>query len=155
MGLEPKVIEALKEINFVERYKKLSDDFNKKEIPLEGRFEDVDINIIKEILSKFGEKVTYNKSEKFFKVKVGKTKNYLFNNKIAFSIGMVELIWEVKENETYILGNHLRGVAKDILRDNTIIKRPLFETYEELEEILRINFEMFDDFKNVLLSYDE
>ena len=155
MGLEPKVIEALKEINFVERYKKLSDDFNKKEIPLEERFENVDINIIKEILSKFGEKVTYNKSEKFFKVKVGKIKNYLFNNKIAFSIGMAELIWEVKENETYILGNHLRGIAKDILRDNTIIKRPLFETYGELEKILRINFEMFDDFKNVLLSYDE
>ena len=100
-------------------------------------------------------KVTYNKSEKFFKVKVGKIKNYLFNNKIAFSIGRVELIWEVKENETYILGTHLTRLAKDILISNIIIKFPLFETYEELEEILRINFEMFDDFKNVLLSYDE
>ncbi len=106
MGLEPKVIEALKEINFVERYKKLSDDFNKKEIPLEERFENVDINIIKEILSKFGEKVTYNKSEKFFKVKVSKIKNYTFNNKIAVYIGMVELIWEVKDNKDYLLGNH-------------------------------------------------
>lgn len=155
MGLKPKVIEALKEINFVERCKKLSDDFNKKEIPLEERFEDLDKNIVEEILYKFGEKVTYNKREKFFKVKVDKIKNYLFNNKIAFSIGRVELIWEVKENETYILGDSTANIVDDILRNNTMLNFPLFETYEELEEILRINFEMFDDFKNVLLSYDE
>ncbi|MBS5795081.1 MAG: hypothetical protein KIC92_10100 [Clostridiales bacterium] len=155
MGLEPKVIEALKEIKFVERYKKLSDDFNKKEIPLEERFEDVDINIIKEILSKFGEKVTYNKSEKFFKVKVSKIKNYTFNNKIAVYIGMVELIWEVKDNKDYLLGNHHLTLVEEVLKKSILIKKPLFETYGELEKILRINFEMFDDFKNVLLSYDE
>lgn len=155
MSLEEKVIKTLKEINFVERYKKLSKDFNKKEISLEERFKNIDIDIIKEILSTFGEKVTYNKSEKFFKVKVCQTKNYIFNNKIALDIGMVELIWEVKEKNKYILGTHLSRLAKDVLRNNDIIKFPLFETYEELEEILDINFEMFDDFKKALLAYNE
>lgn len=155
--LRPEIIESLKEINFAERYKKLSEDFNKKEIPLKERLKNnIDGDIVKEILYKFGEKVTYNKKEKFFKLRVSKVKNYTFNNNIDLNLRRVEFIWQIKDNKEYILGHHHLTLVEEVLGEKGIlIKDPLFETYEELEEILRINFEMFDDFTKTFLSHND
>ena len=42
---------------------------------------------------------------------------------------------------------------RDRIDSSYRIKKPIFGTYEDLEQILKITFKMYEDFKNVLSGY--
>ena len=64
---------------------------------------------------------------------------------------MVDIVWIVKENNELILGLPLGEFARLMINPDYKIKKPIFGTYEDLDEIFRISFQMFEDFKYALV----
>ena len=53
----------------------------------------------------------------------------------------------VKENGELLLGSPWGTYSKKIIDSSYRIKKPVFATYDELEDILTISFRMYEDFK--------
>jgi len=151
MEFRPEVKDALLKINFVERAKKLTADHFADS---DSTFESYDNEEIIKILDELGYKAKYNKEENFFKI-VEKVLAYKFYFHISLKYGTVELIWYVdKEDEFY--GGSVWSMMKRILEGNDeMLMQPEFHNYEELEEILKEAFLMYEDFKNELCSISE
>ena len=85
---------------------------------------------------------------------VGESKNkdvYTFRFNISLKYGVAELIWEACHN-----GEVRAGDPWDIfirLLSNDMGKVPVlyFHSYDELKEIMKIAFEMYEDFKRELI----
>jgi Txe/YoeB family toxin of Txe-Axe toxin-antitoxin module len=65
---------------------------------------------------------------------------------------MVDLVWIVKEKNEQLLGASWGTYSRRIIEPNYRIKKPIFGTYDDLEEILRVAFQMFEDFKIALMN---
>lgn len=77
---------------------------------------------------------------------------YKFYFHISLKYGMVELIWYVDKGEEFY-GGSVWSVMKKILEGNDEqLMKPEFHTYEELKEILKEAFSMYEDFKRELCS---
>lgn len=64
--LNPVIEIALKQIDFVERYRSLSDEYNEIKTPLNERLRYIDGEIIIESVENLGYTVGFNSKEKFF-----------------------------------------------------------------------------------------
>ena len=64
--------------------------------------------------------------------------------------GMVDLVWIVRENGELLLGAPWGTYSRRLIDNNYRIKKPIIGTYEDLEEILKITFKMYEDFKSTL-----
>ena len=104
MELEPKIKQTLQNINFIERYECLSNNFNDKRTSLKERLRFIDGEIIMDSLVQLGYEVDFDSKEKYFKVKEEQIKNYTFSANIILENGLVDLVWIVKENGKLILG---------------------------------------------------
>lgn len=65
--------------------------------------------------------------------------------------GMVEFIWEVWLNNKVILGSPWGTYSIKLGMNGGRIKKPIFGTYKDLDEIFRIGFELYEDFKKALI----
>lgn len=65
------------------------------------------------------------------------------------SAAYIFLIWVVKEGEELLLGSPWGTYSKRIIDSSYRIKKPVF-TYDELEDILKVSFKMYEDFKTEL-----
>jgi len=65
---------------------------------------------------------------------------------------MVDLVWVVREKEELILGAPWGTYSRRLIDSSYRIKKPVFANYEDLKEILKITFKMYEDFKSVLYS---
>lgn len=63
---------------------------------------------------------------------------------------MAYIVWIVKENNKLILGLPLGEFPRLMISPDYKIKKPIFGTYEDLDEIFRISFQMFEEFKHAL-----
>lgn len=149
--LNPKIKQVLQDINFVERYERLSNSYNDKRTPLKERLRFIDGEIIMDSLLQLGYEVDFDSKEKYFKLKEGQIKNYTFTANIILENGMVDLVWIVKENGNLILGLPIGEYSRLIISPSYRIKKPIFGTYEDLDEILRCSFQLFEDFKQILV----
>lgn len=140
-------------INFVKRYKELVKRHPcRPEIDLLTM---LDFDLTKEILDSFGYKVRYYKSENFFRV-LDKRDGYDFGFNIALEQGQAELIWDVSYNKVLVrdvtgiwmgLYETLTGVAWE-----DVPRYPRYGDYDELEDVLRGSFEIWEDFKKEFLK---
>lgn len=64
---------------------------------------------------------------------------------------MIDLVWIVKENGKLLLGAPWGTYSRRLIDISYRIKKPIFGTYEDLEEILTITFEMYEEFKRLLI----
>lgn len=131
--------------NLYERYLKLSEEYQFSET-----FDSYDNNKIKEIYEKSGYRPHYNKKEDFFGIEEI-LKELKFNLNIKFKYGNVEIhMISIHSNigvgHVFSLICKYYEMAKGIEREG-YIKDPKFRTYEELEEILKEVFAMYEDFK--------
>lgn len=149
--LNPKIKDALLKINFVERYEKLSARFSAAKTPLDDRLIYMDGEEVMAMIQAAGYSPQFNAKEKFYKIKEEHIGKYTFNIHIILRNGMVELVWVVKENGVLLLGAPWSTYSRRLIDVNYRIKNPVFGTYEDLEEILNIVFEMYDDFKRALM----
>ena len=93
---------------------------------------------------------SFDSHEKFFKIKEEQFGKYKFGFHISLRDGNAELIWVVREGNTVILGL-LWGIYSRLMIDPDYrIKRPFYGTYDDLEHILEVAFEMYKDFKNAM-----
>ncbi len=148
--LHPKIKETLIEIDFIRRYEELSNEFNAERTPSSKRLMYIDGEEVLEIIKNLGYSPLFNSKEKFYKIQEEKIGKYTLGVHIILQGGMVDLIWTVRENGELILGAPWGTYSKRIIDSNYRIKKPIFGTYEDFEEILKNAFEMYGDFKRTL-----
>ena len=147
MLLNSKVKNSLIKISFIERYEEISNKFNADRTPPNKRLIYVDGEEIMDIVRDLGYYPLFDDKEKFFKIKEEKIGEITFGVHIILQYGMVDLVWVVKENDELILGAPWGTYSRRLIDANYRIKKPVFGTYEDLEEILKITFKMYEDFK--------
>lgn len=150
MSINLLLVPVLERICFVNRFKSLSLRFNN----FENRLIETDLITLKEIIESFGYKTKYNKSEDFFKL-VEATPPYKVQFNISIKRGIVEFIWGVeRNNERLKLGGSICG-AIEYLTNESFTSKPIFSNYEDLKEILREAFAIYEDFKTELFKQEK
>ena len=152
--LRPKIKKALLDIDFVNKYEQISKCFNDKRTPSNERLRYFDGEIIIENISQNGYMVVFEPKEKYFKIKEVQMKDYTFSANIILDNGMVDLVWIVKENGNLILGLPIGEYSRLLIAPNYRIKKPIFGTYEDLDEIFESCFKIFEEFKIALVSQE-
>lgn len=135
--------EALLKMKFGERAKRLTENYFTDS---NNTFEDYDNKEVIKIFKELGYDVKYDKRENFFKV-TEQLSLYRLQFHICLKYGQVDLGWWLFKDNKYYDGN-VWFVMKGIL-DGTDerLMRPEFHNYEELKEILKEAFLMYEDFK--------
>lgn len=77
--------------------------------------------------------------------------SYIFGFHITLWNGTVELIWVVKKEDEVLLGSPWGRYAKELINSDYIIRTSVIGDYDDLENVLRTAFIMFEDFKNAFL----
>lgn len=145
--MNPKIKDTLLKINFVERYEKLSAQFSVAKTPANDRLICIDGEEVMEMIRAAGYSPRFNAKEQFYKIEEEHIGKYIFGIHIILRDGRVELVWV---NGTLLLGAPWGTYSRRLIDTNYRIKPPVFGTYEELEAILKIVFEMYEDFKRAL-----
>ncbi|MEW4203783.1 hypothetical protein Q0O28_12750 [Bacillus thuringiensis] len=146
--LELEIKEVLEKINFVERYKALSEKFSNSE----NTFENYENEKVFEVFETLGYKARYNKKADFFIVGEVKNKDsYAFRFNISLKYGVAELIWEAWHNDEVKAGDPWDVFIRLLSNDMGKVPMLYFHSYDELKEIMKIAFEMYEDFKRELI----
>ena len=145
--------ELFDKIHFTERFAEISKRFPSE--PENERLEILDFDLTKEILESFGYKVRYFRGEDFFRISE-KREGYDFFFHVVFRWGRAELVWAVFQQKQLVL---------DVSDTWTIAYRkltgckwedtpryPCFHDYDEMEEMLKECFELWEDFKREFLA---
>ena len=148
--LNPKIKKALNEIDFVIRYESLSKRYNNPDITPNDRLVYIDGEEVMDMIKKLGYSPLFDSKEKFYKINEEKIGDYTFGVHIILAYGMVDLVWVVKEKEELLLG-YPWGIYSRLLIDSDYrIKKPVITSYDDIEEILKDSFEMYEDFKKAI-----
>ena len=123
MELDIKIKESLIKMDFVKRYEELSKKFDAVRTPSNNRLIYIDCEEIMEMNHNLGYFPQFDVKEKFYKIK------------------------EEQVSQFTLWGTY----TKRLINANYRIKKPVFGTYEDIEEILRITFDMYEDFKHALI----
>lgn len=150
--LNSKIKDALVKIDFIKRYEELSKKFNAERTSLSSRLIYIDGEEVMEIIQSLGYLPLFNAKEKFYKIKEEQIGKFTFGVHIILQGGMVDLVWVVREDNELLLGSPWGTYSRRLSDNSYRIKKPIFGTYEDLEEILTVSFKMYEDFKSALTS---
>lgn len=153
-SMNSKIKEALIKIEFVKRYEELSKTYDENRTPSNSRLVYVDGEEVMETIQDIGYTASFDSKEKFYKVQEEKEGNYLFGFNIIIQDGMVDLVWVVQNNDEVLLGEPWGTYSKRIDEKNSRIKKPIIGSYEDLEDVLRVAFCMYEDFKREISLYN-
>jgi len=151
IGLNSKVKNALLEIDFIKRYEQLSTFYNAERTSLKERLRYFDGEIVMDSITQLGYDVKFEPKDKYFKIIESQIDKYSFSAHIILDNGMVDIVWIVKDGESLILGLPIGEYSRLIVAPDYRIKKPIFGTYEDLDEIFESTFKLFEDFKQKLL----
>lgn len=143
---------ALIKIDFIKRYEDLSNLYNADRTPSDERLIYIDGEEVMEMIQDRGYKPIFDSEEKFYKIHEEKIGPYTFGFHIILNDGLVDLVWIVKQGEDLLLGAPWSAYSRRMIDVNYRIKKPVFGTYEDLEEILKTSFDMYEDFKKAICS---
>ncbi len=134
-------------IEIIEKYKLLSKKYQSDE---EFNYSNKDVL---NLIAKLNQKAKFVRKNNFFKVE-NKVKGIKFYINISLKYNLVELIIGATDilKDTFITGGSFGWICKDFeiaqgINVNENIKKPSFGNYEELENILGVAFEIYEDFK--------
>ncbi|WP_080874146.1 hypothetical protein [Oceanobacillus timonensis] len=154
--LKPEIKKTLMEMDFVRKYEELSKKYSIENIQEEERLSDIDMVLVMEIIEKIahqlGCSVSYDKKENFFRVEDTVQKELVFAVHIAIISDRVEFTWEVVHNDEVRLGRPWFSYARLLIDLNYKIRMPAFKNYDELEAILKESFDMYEEFKAILIK---
>ncbi len=149
MQLDSLLRPVLRNINFEERYKNLSERY-----PFTNEsYEKYSNEEVLSIFESLGYKVKFDKRENFFGNKE-KVKGYDFTFNISLKYGLTELIWSIRKNDKIMILGGPWSVIIRLLNDGkkSNIKKPCFRNYEDLECILKESLSLYEDFKKEVLK---
>lgn len=153
MKLDSRVEQALQAINFVERYKELSDKFSLDRTPKDKRLNIITGELVFDIFEDLGYRAKFDGREKFFYIEPFKENGYIFGFHISIFKGLVELIWIVRDSQNkVILGTPLIEFSRRLITPDYRIMDPVISNYDDLENVMKIAFEMYEDFKQAFLK---
>lgn len=155
MNLDIRVEQALQEINFVERYEQLSNYYSKDRTPEGQELDYFDGDFLIDIVKLLGYKVHYDKREHFFYIDLESVGKFQFGFHFALEFGRLELIWVVYEGEEVLLGSPWTRYARLMTACDYIIKQPVISDYIDFRDVMKIAFEMYEDFKQAFLKIAE
>lgn len=150
--LDIRVKEALTKINFIERYQRLSQTYNNVKTPLKERLRYIDGEIVLDGLAKLGYQAKFEKRENYFWIQEVQMGTYTFSCHIGLENGMVDMVWIVKQDGTLILGLPIGEYPRLMIDPSYKIKKPIFGTYEDLDEILKSIFALFQEFQKAMVD---
>ena len=155
MELSKKELEIFEKINLYERHSNISNQYRFEET-FENYSNDEVIKIVKEL----GYSAKYRKKEKFFQI-IETTNKLKFYFHFSLKYGLVEIImyWECINNKDKWGGGTFAGICKKIeIAKNEekegYIKDACFRNYEDLKNILREYFLIYEDLKTEVLKVD-
>lgn len=90
--------------------------------------------------------------EKYFWFEEVQIGTYTFSGNMILDGGLVDIVWIVKENGNLILGLANREYSRLMIASKLQIKKPIFGTYEDLDEIVESVFKLFEDFKKAMTA---
>ena len=152
MKLDTRIKQALLEINFVERYEKLSTYYSQKRTPKGQELDYFDGDFLMEIVKLLGYKVQYDKQERFFHIALEEIGHFRFGFHFAFERGRLELIWVIYEGNKAIMGSPFASYAKWLISRDYIILDPVMSDYVDFRDVMKIAFDMYEDFKQAFLK---
>ena len=154
MKLSKKELEIFEKINLYERHSNISNQY-RFEDKLKDYSNDKTIEIVKEL----GYSAKYRKKEKFFQI-IETINEMKFYFHFSLEYGMVEIIMGMMDkNKKNIIGGLVSNVCTLIeMRKNEekegYIKKACFRNYEDLKNILREYFLIYEDLKTEVLKVD-
>ena len=155
MELSKKELEIFEKINLYERHSNISNQY-RFEDKLKDYSNDKTIEIVKEL----GYSAKYRKKEKFFQI-IETIDGIKFYFHFSLKYGLVEVImyWECINNKDKWGGGTFAGICKKIeIAKNEekegYIKKARFRNYEDLKNILREYFLIYEDLKTEVLKVD-
>ena len=155
MELSKKELEIFEKINLYERHSNISNQYR-----FEETFENYSNEKVIEIVKELGYSAKYKKKENFFQI-IETTNKLKFYFHFSLKYGLVEVImyWECINNKDKWGGGTFAGICKKIeLVKNEekegYIKDARFRNYEDLKNILREYFLIYEDFKTEVLKVD-
>ena len=155
MELSKKELEIFEKINLYERHSNISNQYRFEET-FENYSNDEVIKIVKEL----GYSAKYKKKENFFQI-IETINEMRFYFHFSLEYGMVEVIifWENENNKDLSGGGLLSVVCKliEIAKNEEkegYIKDARFRNYEDLKNILREYFLIYEDLK-ISLIYEK
>ena len=154
MELSKKELEIFEKINLYERHKNLSNQY-RYEDKLKNYSNDKTIEIVKEL----GYTAKYRKKENFFQI-IETTNKLKFYFHFSLKYGLVEIIMGMMDkNKKNIIGGLVPNICKkiEIVKNEEKkgdIKKARFRNYEDLKNILREYFLIYEDLKTEVLKVD-
>ena len=155
MELSKKELEIFEKINLYEKHSNISNQY-RYEDKLKDYSNDKTIEIVKEL----GYSAKYRKKENFFQI-IETTNKLKFYFHFSLKYGLVEIIiyWECINNKDKWGGGTFAGICKKIeIAKNEekegYIKDACFRNYEDLKNILREYFLIYEDLKTEVLKVD-
>ena len=155
MELSKKELEIFEKINLYEKHSNISNQY-RYEDKLKDYSNDKTIEIVKEL----GYSAKYRKKEKFFQI-IETIDGIKFYFHFSLKYGLVEIIiyWECINNKDKWGGGTFAGICKKIeIAKNEekegYIKDACFRNYEDLKNILREYFLIYEDLKTEVLKVD-
>ncbi|PLR73612.1 hypothetical protein CYJ37_08760 [Bacillus sp. UMB0728] len=153
MEMKPEIKMALENISFEDRYRSLSARYKANSNDMEDRLESYEKDKVEEIFNSLGYPAKFDKREKFFKLGVEyKSPDYKIWFNISVELGMTEFIWVVYHENEVQLGSPWSIYSRFLNPSGQRIKKPVYRSYEELEEILKEAILMYEDFKRELIK---
>ena len=122
----------------------------------ENNIKDKSLKEIGELLNNMNLSFSFDKKECFFKIKE-KIVAYDFQFNIIPYTGALQFVWSVKLNKQMLelSWGIWESILEEMLNKSFEIRpRPYYSNYQELEEILREAFAIYEDFKNEVLKVD-
>ena len=152
--ISKKELEIFEKINLYERHSNISNQY-RFEDKLKDYSNDKTIEIVKEL----GYSAKYRKKEKFFQI-IETINEMKFYFHFSLEYGMVEIIMGMMDkNKKNIIGGLVPNICKkiEIVKNEEKkgdIKKARFRNYEDLKNILREYFLIYEDFKTEVLKVD-
>lgn len=78
--------------------------------------------------------------------------NFRFGFHFAFERGRLELIWVIYEGNKAIMGSPFASYAKWLISRDYIILKSVISSYDDFEQVMKISFDMYEDFKQAFLK---
>ena len=155
MELSKKELEIFEKINLYKRHSNISNQYR-----FEETFENYSNEKVIEIVKELGYSAKYKKKENFFQI-IETINEMRFYFHFSLEYGMVEVIifWENENNKDLSGGGLLSVVCKliEIAKNEEkegYIKDARFRNYEDLKNILREYFLIYEDLKTEVLKVD-
>lgn len=125
----------------------MSGHFSSERTPSDERLVYVERDEVMSIIRDLGYSPMFHSKEKFYKITEEQADAFTFGFHIILRDGMADLVWVVRENGELLLGEPWGVYSRRLIDVNYRIKKPVFGTYEDLEDILKTAFGMYEDFK--------